>query len=44
MGNYLTERVGFLNEKLSCRVREVYVSLFKIKSIDVKLSCRARKE
>jgi hypothetical protein len=29
--NYLTEEEGFLNKKLSCRAREVYVLLFKIK-------------
>jgi hypothetical protein len=39
MGNYLAEQKELLNEKLAYRVREVYVSLFEIKFLDVKLSC-----
>jgi hypothetical protein len=44
MRNYLAEQERLLNKKLSCSAREVWVSLFKIKSLDVKLSCRVRKE
>jgi hypothetical protein len=42
MRNYLAEQEMFLNKKLSCRAREVWVSLFW--SLDVKLSYIARKE
>jgi hypothetical protein len=44
MENYLVEQERLLNKKLSCSVREVWVPLFKIKSLDLKLSCRVRKE
>jgi hypothetical protein len=56
MENYLVEEEMILDgklcckarrvpyKKLSCRAREVLVSLFEIKFLDVKLSCRAKKE
>jgi hypothetical protein len=43
MRNCLAEQEGFINKKLSYRAREVKVSLFKIKSLHVKLSYRTKK-